>query len=377
MSRSEAMPFRSREPGAGGAGGLRRGLGRLALAVAVAGGVLFGPGRVGEAEANDLGRPDAHAPIGVMGDHVHAAGEWMLSYRFMFMRMDGNRSGTHDRSTGEVLRPGGDFLVAPLDMDVQMHMLGAMYAPTDRVTLTAMLPLLVKSMDHRTAQGEEFTTRSTGLADVSVSALVKLFEVEHHEVHANLGVSFPTGSIDRKDDTPASMGANTQLPYPMQLGSGTVDLWPGLTYNGQVDHFSWGAQAMGTVRLGRNDENYRLGNRYGLTGWLAARPLGWLSLAGRVAFDQWFDIEGSDDRIRGVEMMGTTVPPEQVVPTADPDRRAGRRLQVGPSLNLYAPSGPLKGTRFGVEFLVPVYQDLDGPQLQSSWTLSAGFQYSF
>ncbi len=26
-----------------------------------------------------------------MGDHAHKAGEWMLSYRYSFMKMDGNR----------------------------------------------------------------------------------------------------------------------------------------------------------------------------------------------------------------------------------------------------------------------------------------------
>lgn len=39
-------------------------------------------------------RPDGHAPIGVMGDHTHKTGEWMFSYRYMQMHMDGNRDGT-------------------------------------------------------------------------------------------------------------------------------------------------------------------------------------------------------------------------------------------------------------------------------------------
>ncbi|MEQ8937882.1 MAG: hypothetical protein RLT30_04205, partial [Gammaproteobacteria bacterium] len=36
---------------------------------------------------------DSHAPIGVMGDHMHSKGEWMLSYRYMYMEMAGNRIG--------------------------------------------------------------------------------------------------------------------------------------------------------------------------------------------------------------------------------------------------------------------------------------------
>ena len=34
-------------------------------------------------------RPDGHAPISVMGDHMHAMGEWMVSYRYMTMDMEG------------------------------------------------------------------------------------------------------------------------------------------------------------------------------------------------------------------------------------------------------------------------------------------------
>lgn len=38
-------------------------------------------------------RADGHAPIGVMGDHLHKKGSYMLSYRFMRMSMAGNRDG--------------------------------------------------------------------------------------------------------------------------------------------------------------------------------------------------------------------------------------------------------------------------------------------
>ena len=41
--------------------------------------------------ADQISLPDDHAPIGVMGDHAHKAGEWMLFYRYGFMKMDGNR----------------------------------------------------------------------------------------------------------------------------------------------------------------------------------------------------------------------------------------------------------------------------------------------
>ena len=32
-------------------------------------------------------RADSHAPIGVMGDHMHKKGKFMTSYRYMYMDM--------------------------------------------------------------------------------------------------------------------------------------------------------------------------------------------------------------------------------------------------------------------------------------------------
>ena len=43
-------------------------------------------------------RPDGHAPISVMGDHVHHKGEFMFSYRYMIMGMSHLKSG-NDRTT--------------------------------------------------------------------------------------------------------------------------------------------------------------------------------------------------------------------------------------------------------------------------------------
>ena len=109
--------------------------------------------------------------INVLGTHTHLAGEWMIGYKYMFMKMDGNRDGTDRKSTGEVL---ADFMVAPLDMTMEMHMLDVMYAPTDDFTLMAMLPYLRLSMDHVTRTGARFTTRAEGFGDFQAKALYTL-----------------------------------------------------------------------------------------------------------------------------------------------------------------------------------------------------------
>ena len=309
------------------------------------------------------GHDGAHVfgPIGVMADHTHGAGEWMLSYRYIAMSMDGNRGRGGRKSRSDVL---ADFPVAPTDMLMQMHMLGIMHAPTDDLTLMLMLPYLLREMDHVTRTGVEFTTKSDGPGDISLSGLWVLHRWGHQQVHLNFGVSLPTGSIEETDDTPA--GTDTKLPYPMQLGSGTFDLLPGLTYLGESGDFSWGAQAIGRLRLGRNSSGYSLGDRARLSIWGTVSWLDWLSTSLRLDGHIYDNIDGADADFNPA-----------MVPTADPSRRGGERVDVLVGLNLYGDDSWSAGQRLGIELGVPIYQALDGPQLETDWTLTVGWQYAW
>ena len=64
----------------------------------------------------------------------------------------------------------------------------------------------------------------------------------------DLGITAPTGSTTETDRvlTPMNMTPTVRIPYAMQLGSGTWDAKPGITYNGNAKNFTWGAQYMGT-----------------------------------------------------------------------------------------------------------------------------------
>jgi len=310
-----------------------------------------------------ISRPDGYAPIGVMGEHTHDKGDWMFSYRLMYMSMEGNRNGTNDLSVADVLE---DFMVAPTDMDVWMHMFGLMYAPTDNLTLMGMIPYISKSMNHTTRMGVNFNTKSEGIGDIKLMALYKIFDRSDQRIHLNAGISFPTGSIDETDDLPS--GPNQTLPYPMQLGSGTFDLIPGITYLGQYHNWSWGAQALGTIRIGENEEDYTLGDVLNTTIWGARNLNNWLSTATRLNWKIWGNIDGADPRLN-----------PNIVPTADPDKMGGNRLDLLFSLNFLIPKGPelVIGQRFAIEFGVSVYQWLDGPQLESDWMLTFGWQYAW
>ena len=329
---------------------------------------------------------DDHAPIGVMGDHMHKKGEWMLSYRFQHMRMDGNRDGTDDLSPVEIatsypnrfagvgMQPP-TLRVVPTKMTMDMHMFGAMYAPTDWLTLMAMGMWMEKDMDLMTFQGGAgtsvlgtFNTQSAGWGDTKLSGLVRLYERDGNHVHLNLGLSLPTGSITEEDNvlTPMNMRPRSRLPYGMQLGTGTYDLHPGITYTGERDAWSWGAQYMAEIRLeDENDEGYAWGDKHSVTTWGAYQWKPWISTSLRLTGSTQAKIDGIDPNI---------VLPVQ---TADPDNYGGERVEAGLGVNLLGQSGYLKGHRLAFEASAPIYEDLNGPQMKHDYTFMLGWQKAF
>lgn len=315
--------------------------------------------------AGDATRPDDHAPIGVMGDHTHHKGEWMLSYRYMLMRMEDNRDGTDRLDESEVLLSGtGDYRVAPTEMDMIMHMVGVMYAPTENLTLMAMIPYIESEMDHVTAMGGAFSTESSDLGDISLTALSSFSETSPLPGWLwQLGLSFPTGDQDQRDLTP--MG-NSVLPYPMQIGSGTYNLIAGLGKNFKRERDSYGVQLRGNFSLGENDDDYAVGHTATATAWYSRVLNRNFSVSVRGIYEFRDNYRGEDPRYAMAQSIN-------LVPTVDPDLRGGQRFDLSIGLNWLHSSGH----RLAFEYQVPAWQDLDGPQLETDSVLTVGWQLAF
>jgi hypothetical protein len=330
-----------------------------------------------------------HAPIGVMGDHLHRKGEFMFSYRYMYMDMEGNRIGNNRVTPQQIVRtvpnrfdinpmmPGVQpptLRVVPTRMTMDMHMFGAMYAPTNDLTLMAMINYLEKDMDHLTfnvpgtAVLGGFTTRTEGFGDAKLSGLYRLYDDQVHHWHLNLGLSLPTGNIKKTGEvlTPMGMTATVRLPYAMQLGTGTFDLLPGLTYNGRYQDWTWGAQYRAEIRLeDENNEGYAWGDKHALTGWVSYQWAPWISTS--VRFDAM-----TQESIDGMDVL-IAAP----VQTAHPENYGGERVDLFFGVNLMGQSGILEGHRLAFEVGAPVYQDLNGPQMETDWQLMVGWQKAF
>lgn len=322
------------------------------------------------------------APESVMGDHLHGKGEWMLSYRYMHMDMGGNRDGTDSISPEDIVTsianphaPPPTLRVVPTDMTMDMHMLGLMVGVTDWVTVMLMGQYIEKEMDHiafagmsGTTKRGTFTTRSSGWGDTALTALVKLYDDERHHIHLNAGISAPTGSITKTDDvlTPAGTHPTLRMPYAMQLGSGTWDALPGITYTGHEGDWFWGAQLGSVIRLeSENDEGYRLGNQVSLTGWVGYRLNDWITGNLSIRGEKTGKIRGEDAMIAAP------------VQTANPENYGGRIIETGIGFEITPPGPALEGLSFGAEIAVPVYQNLNGPQLERDWRTTIGLTYRF
>ena len=323
-------------------------------------------------------RADDHAPIGVMGDHMHEDGEWMLSYRFMRMDMEGNRDGTDSLSNAEILATPNRFgtppnlRVVPEEMSTNMHMIGGMYAPLDTLTLMLMANYIDREMSHSTynmagTKIGEFETDAKGWGDTKASALIRLYEDGTHHLHLNAGISLPTGSIKEEDTVlaPNGMTPRLRLPYAMQLGSGTYDLLPGFTYTGTHQKWGWGAQYMANFHLGENSQDYTWGDKHLLSLWGSYLFTPAVSASFRVIGETEQDIDGIDSNIAAP------------VQTADPDNYGGERVSAALGINTVVPSGILKGHRFSFEATLPVYQDLNGPQLERDHAFMLGWSKAF
>jgi len=249
-----------------------------------------------------------------------------------------------------------------------MHMLMLMYGLTDHLTLMGMTNFQDNAMDMLMNMGmgngnkPEPTMRTSGIGDTELRGIYKITDY----LVGSLGLSIPTGNITQEFTT---MNMKFRAPYDMQLGSGTVDIKPALTYNDLSGDaaWNWGGQATYTHHIGRNDAGYSLGDNVKLTTWLQ-RALGPVSTWFRLAYSHTEHISGRDNEIQKIldPKMGAPSP------DADPLNYGGERLDgfVGISFA----RGPFS---MGIEGGVPLYQDVNGLQLETDWFLTAGLQIMF
>ncbi len=319
---------------------------------------------------------DDPTPAGVMISHVHKKNEWMISYRYMGMGMKGLMSGAVSVDKESVFV---NYLMAPDDMRMDMHMLMGMYGITPRLTVMAMLNYNSNSMQmsmfdasvHNhpgmgSSPGATHSMKTSGLGDTRLHVLYSLVNRASHQVVASAGVNIPTGSIQKEGGGDEMMYANKRLPYSMQLGSGTKDVLPGITYLYQQEKITFSVQATAVIRMGRNAAGYTLGNESVFGSWVAYRWLSFLSTSLRVEASDVKRIKGYDESLY---YFGE--------PSANPYNYGGTRVNAYTGIVFQPKSGILKSQRLSFEYGMPAYQDLNGIQMKQTQTINASWSMNF
>ncbi|MBK8816345.1 MAG: DUF3570 domain-containing protein [Methylococcaceae bacterium] len=356
----------------------------------------------------------AHAPAGVMFDHMlPKAGDMMAGYRYMYSGQSGTML-NGDRAVNDATLiangcGGNPCYLTSSSMAMHMHMLDLMYAPTDWLTLMLMPQFMDMDMEMRDLEGgsQRITNdqgnitggnsnlgqhvthhlqnghETGGIGDLGMYALFKLFDDGIHHVHITTGFSAPTANVDIKLRRNHKIDGGF-IHYGMQLGSGTWDFKPSVTYTGHLNDWSWGAQANGTVRMeSQNESGYRLGDmfqatawgNYAMTNWLTASVRGVYTVQGGIAGQ--FTGSNSDSDNPFINSDGSFTNTLKFGPMDYADSYGGKYWDVGFGLSATVPSGSLAGNRISVEYLHPVSDDVNGYQLERDGSLSATWSKAF
>ena len=322
--------------------------------------------------------PLLHPSAGLMNDHMHEGGEFMVGLRFERMRYSGvNRSGTDAISDAAIVAAG--YSVRTQSMEMDMAMLDLMFAPNDKVTLMVMPMYMWHRMTmlgidpmagaggghggHGTGLGYGMTHShgAEGFGDTLVSASYRLASSPRLGAHATLGLWVPTGAVDKTNPD------GTFVHYGMQPGGGTWDIEPSATVYGHSGAFGWGAQA--SYRWRTDDDNasgFAFGDVARATGWASYLVTSGVGLTTRLEWRHEGSIEGHYNG-----------PHKHSSPPDLQQNYGGDTVSAGLGVNWALPVGRAKAPQLGAELSVPLYQNLNGIQAPQDWRFSVSLSQAF
>lgn len=327
----------------------------------------FGPGSLVAAEerADALAAPP---PVGTR--FAEPLENQRIRFRYLWRRTkaQGMMASDRDASPNFIFQnPNQPFTETSRALDVSVHTLEVAYAPHPRTTLIAQVPIVMRDLETVDVLGVRRKDQTEGLGDVLLGLAVPFIRKRNQMSHVHVAFDFPTGSSREH-------GRNgIRLPYDSQLGNGSVDFEWGWTYRGSHARFSWGGQALGRHAIEANGHGYREGSRFEGSLWGGARIAAGLSATARAVWQKSSNLHGHDPLYDTAPNLAG----EQVDnPAKASQARGGTRLFLAPGLAWDLP-GVLRGNRLSVEVALPVYQNLDGPQLEQDWNVTTGWQWAF
>ena len=326
-----------------------------------------------------LHKASHHAPIGIMGGEYHKKGEFMFSINRKRVSMKDNSSNGKQLSDYEIISLPNPYnigampsklSVVPENMDVNMTMLGGMYGISDRYTLMVMAMYVEKKMNMNTYSAManrsflgSFRSQTSDLSNFSLSSLIKIKETQAYKLHAEIGLEKSIGDSDKQGEVlnPMNMKMNIRFPYSMQTGDKSTSLISAMTFVKKNVGWGYGSQIRHKQAINKKEWNF--GNSLTVNIWVSKDISDQLSWSLRGTFIDQAPIEGRD-----IIIMAP-------VQTSNPANYGGQTYEIALGMNRLISFG--NGNRIGLELVIPVKQNLNGPQMERSHSINLAYQKSF
>ncbi len=275
---------------------------------------------------------------------------WLATLRFEYIDQNNLRTGEHSVATGLLTLPNADEIQlstisrnTTLDLD---------YSSGHGWGWSLSVPFANRShssiVDGDTAAS---TSQASGVGDVRVNARYELMSPGHTRgVTFQLGLKLPTGRFDQ--NFASGPQAGTPLDRGLQLGTGATDLLASVTgFMRPGPYWGWFAQAQLTQPLDSRD-SFRPSSSLGVNLGVRRLTSGWLTPQLQVNA-RW------EGREAGVN--------------SDAANSGGTFVYLSPGVT--ADLGAWASAFAFVQ--VPVYQRINGLQLEPRWLISTGVRFRF
>lgn len=320
------------------------------------------------------------APLGVFGVDMPAAGKLILSITPVFANLSGIKMGTRTvwneyivSTVPFFLNPRQTVRIVPQNIALATQILGLNYGVTKDFAVVFTAGMAERNLEALTFKGTSGISplgrsypSTAGLVDFTLSGVYRIYQDDIHRIQINVGLAFPTGVNNATFSDfllPNGLRSNIRAFYGMQPGAGTFDAMPGVVYAGYLGPWSWGLTYRARLPLASNRQGYRWGDLHEFNGWAGYTWTPGLTTTFRVSGVTQGPIRGLDPEIRGA-----------AVP-ANPLFYGGQRIELFGGAVISGKFVGFENTTLAVEAGLPVYQNLNGPQIMKNW--QAGMSLRF
>lgn len=310
-------------------------------------------------------------PMGIIGADAPGKNKLALKIMPIFANYAGQLIGSKGVSSQFVVlttptysNPREMMRVVPQDVQVSAQNAIVSYGITDRITAIITASMIQKQLSALTFFGETSgvplgasNTGTKGFSDLTTSLAYKVHDDGTYRVLISSGFAYPLSSDTQNIQLLQSNGAysNERAFYSLQPGSRTLDYLPGIVSVAHYADWSWGLSYRGRIPLASNPQGWRFGDLHEFNGWVGYNFGANVTSTLRLCNTLQGAIRGNDPQISGAS-----------VPT-NPNYYGGFMTEIFGGIGL---DGSMIGHReisLEMEAGLPLYQDLNGPQIRKNW----------